>query len=81
MDKIAADGRSYHKTCFRCAECKKVLNLGTFAQLNSVTFCKPHFKQRFKLHGNYDFSANNLRSGSSGSLTYISLTSTKIPID
>ena len=42
------------QTCFKCQECGKVLGLGTFAALNGQMFCKPHFKQLFKLKGNYD---------------------------
>ncbi|XP_041466845.1 LIM domain-containing protein 2-like isoform X2 [Lytechinus variegatus] len=56
MEKITADNVIYHKTCFRCAECKACLSLGKYAALNGNVFCKPHFKQMFKLKGNYNFS-------------------------
>jgi hypothetical protein len=54
MDKVTADGHDYHKACFRCAECNNVLRLGNFAALAGKMYCKPHFKQLFKLKGNYD---------------------------
>jgi len=54
MDKISADGKDFHKTCFRCKECHKVLSLGNYAALQGVFYCKPHFKQLFKMKGNYD---------------------------
>ncbi|EDV20226.1 uncharacterized protein TRIADDRAFT_9099, partial [Trichoplax adhaerens] len=56
MERLEADGKCYHKTCFRCTECKKTLSAGNFAGLRGVLYCKPHFKQLFKLRGNYDDS-------------------------
>ena len=54
LEKIEADGKKYHKTCFKCEQCKKTLSLGTYAALQGKFYCKPHFKQLFKLKGNYD---------------------------
>jgi len=45
---------TYHKSCFRCGECNKILSLGNYAALKGVYYCKPHFKQLFALKGNYD---------------------------
>ncbi len=117
MEKLEADGRVFHKNCFRCSECGKAISLGAFAAiegrvcvcvcvcvcvyvcvcvcvgmlyiyiyiyicvcvlsserrhlfhvahtfdsffafrlrflLTGQIFCKPHFKQLFKLKGNY----------------------------
>lgn len=53
LEKLTADGKVFHKTCFRCNHCQKVLSLGTYASLEGKLFCKPHFKQLFKLKGNY----------------------------
>ena len=53
MDKLVADDKIYHKTCLRCGHCKKVLQLGNYAALNNVFYCKPHFKQLFAVKGNY----------------------------
>eukprot|EP01104_Vermistella_antarctica_P013296 TRINITY_DN3_c1_g3_i4.p1 TRINITY_DN3_c1_g3~~TRINITY_DN3_c1_g3_i4.p1 ORF type:complete len:696 (-),score=248.43 TRINITY_DN3_c1_g3_i4:347-2434(-) len=53
-EKVAADGKIYHKTCMRCTECNCVLKLGNYASLKGQFFCKPHFKQLFKNKGNYD---------------------------
>lgn len=54
-DKLSADGRIFHKRCFRCAaeQCGKVLGLGNYAALSGQYYCKPHFKQLFALKGNY----------------------------
>ncbi|XP_033111929.1 uncharacterized protein LOC117112846 isoform X2 [Anneissia japonica] len=54
MERLAADGAVYHKSCFKCTECKATLRLGNFAMAKGQLFCKPHYKQLFKLKGNYD---------------------------
>eukprot|EP00117_Sycon_ciliatum_P034036 scpid2382/ scgid2533/ Xin actin-binding repeat-containing protein 2; Beta-xin; Cardiomyopathy-associated protein 3; Myogenic MEF2-activated Xin-related protein; Myomaxin; mXinbeta len=54
MERLEADKEVFHKNCFRCHECKKVLGLGSYASLSGQVYCKPHFKQLFKLKGNYD---------------------------
>ena len=54
MEKIEADMKCYHKTCFRCSECNKQVSAGSYAALEGKIFCKPHFMQLFKLKGNYD---------------------------
>ncbi|EGD74873.1 LIM-type zinc finger-containing protein [Salpingoeca rosetta] len=54
MERLEADKIVYHKKCFRCAECNKAVSLGSFAALHGKVYCKPHFKQLFKLKGNYD---------------------------
>ncbi|XP_065051037.1 serine/arginine repetitive matrix protein 2-like [Rhopilema esculentum] len=54
MEKLEADGRMFHKFCFKCTECKNTLRLGNYAALSGKIYCKPHFKQLFRLKGNYD---------------------------
>ena len=54
MEKVAVESDVFHKTCFRCGECNKVLSLGTYAAIAGTYYCKPHFKQLFALKGNYD---------------------------
>eukprot|EP00039_Didymoeca_costata_P026038 m.14769 g.14769 ORF g.14769 m.14769 type:complete len:230 (-) comp5200_c0_seq1:1681-2370(-) len=54
MEKIEADGMVFHKHCFKCSVCKKTIGLGNYAAVEGKMFCKPHFKQLFKLKGNYD---------------------------
>lgn len=50
------DKRVFHKTCIRCQECNKVLNVGNYTSLDGKFFCKPHYKQLFATKGNYDES-------------------------
>ncbi|XP_068704066.1 caldesmon-like isoform X2 [Montipora foliosa] len=54
MEKLSADKKVFHKTCFKCTECKSTLRLGNYAALQGTLYCKPHFKQLFKAKGNYD---------------------------
>jgi hypothetical protein len=53
-EKIEADNKTYHKTCFRCTHCNNIIKLGNFAALNGKLYCKPHFKQLFASKGNYN---------------------------
>ena len=54
MEKAEADGLIFHKTCLRCTTCNKALSVGKYAALKGKIYCKAHFKQLFKLKGNYD---------------------------
>jgi len=54
MDKLVVDTQCYHKSCFRCVKCNKVLSLGNFTINNGSAYCKPHFMELFKLRGRYD---------------------------
>ena len=40
QEKLVTDGKTFHKTCFRCVHCNKVLSLGSYASLNEKTYCK-----------------------------------------
>lgn len=54
MERLEADKVVYHKTCFKCSVCNKTLSTGTYAALQGKIYCKTHFKQLFKMKGNYD---------------------------
>jgi len=54
MEKIVADQHAYHKPCFRCTHCNRVLSLGNYATGAGKVYCKPHFISLFKVKGNYD---------------------------
>ncbi|PRP87045.1 xin actin-binding repeat-containing protein 2 isoform 3 [Planoprotostelium fungivorum] len=58
-EKIVADGKNFHKNCFKCGHCNTVLKLGNYAGLDGKFFCKPHFKQLFQSKGNYNEGFGN----------------------
>jgi len=53
MEKVEADKKVYHKSCFKCVQCKSVLKPGNFTANDSKIYCKPHFLQLFAIKGNY----------------------------
>jgi hypothetical protein len=56
MEKIAPGRTVYHKTCFRCRQCNRVVSLGNFTRIEDHVYCKPHFMEIFRTKGNYDDS-------------------------
>jgi len=54
MEKLIADKSVFHKPCFKCCHCNRVIRLGNFASLEGKFYCKPHFKELFRIKGNYD---------------------------
>ncbi|KAI9002415.1 hypothetical protein BC832DRAFT_561542 [Gaertneriomyces semiglobifer] len=53
MEQVVIDSNVFHKSCLKCAHCKSTLKMGNLASMNGEYYCKPHFKQLFKLKGNY----------------------------
>ncbi|KAI9104427.1 hypothetical protein DFS34DRAFT_193740 [Phlyctochytrium arcticum] len=53
MEQTVIDNTVFHKTCLKCTHCKNTLKMGNLASMNGQYYCKPHFKQLFKLKGNY----------------------------
>jgi len=54
MERVEADGKHYHKKCFKCCNDGKLLSLGNYAAMNDKLYCKPCFMKMFKSKGNYD---------------------------
>jgi len=48
VEKLVAEKSWWHKNCFRCAQCNKILTLDTYASHQGVIYCKPHHKDLFK---------------------------------
>ncbi|OVA11866.1 zinc finger protein [Macleaya cordata] len=53
VDLLSADGKSYHKSCFKCSHCKGKLTISTYSSMEGVLYCKPHFEQLFKKTGGF----------------------------
>eukprot|EP01100_Stratorugosa_tubuloviscum_P013226 TRINITY_DN650_c2_g1_i3.p1 TRINITY_DN650_c2_g1~~TRINITY_DN650_c2_g1_i3.p1 ORF type:complete len:604 (-),score=309.16 TRINITY_DN650_c2_g1_i3:103-1914(-) len=52
-ERLGANGKVFHKSCFRCCVCQCVLKLGAFSFLDNKFFCDTHFQQAFKKNANY----------------------------
>ncbi|GAB5357650.1 hypothetical protein AAMO2058_000392300 [Amorphochlora amoebiformis] len=54
MELIKWDEKSYHKSCFRCLNCKKALQPKSVAMMSGDLYCKGCFKKKFRERGRYD---------------------------
>jgi len=48
VERITAEKRWWHKNCFRCQDCNKILNLDTYKSHEGVIYCIPHHRDLFK---------------------------------
>ncbi|KAH6755038.1 GATA type zinc finger transcription factor family protein [Perilla frutescens var. hirtella] len=53
LDKVTVEGEFFHKSCFRCAHGGCNLTTSSYAALDGILYCKPHFAQLFKEKGSY----------------------------
>ncbi|CAL4942612.1 unnamed protein product [Urochloa decumbens] len=53
IDLLTADSVLYHKSCFRCSQCKGTLSMCTYSSMDGVLYCKAHFEQLFKATGSF----------------------------
>lgn len=51
--QVTVEGEFYHKSCFRCAHGQCNLTTSSYAALDGILYCKPHFAQLFKEKGSY----------------------------
>ncbi|XP_070509179.1 LIM domain and actin-binding protein 1 isoform X2 [Chironomus tepperi] len=47
MEQIKAEKKFWHRSCFRCVECSKQLNVDTYQSHEGILYCKQHFKTLF----------------------------------
>lgn len=47
VERIIAEKSWWHKNCFRCSQCNKILNLDTYMSHEGILYCKPHHKELF----------------------------------
>ncbi|KER31834.1 hypothetical protein T265_02060 [Opisthorchis viverrini] len=60
VDRIVIGDRTYHKGCFRCTTCQRTLLPGTFASLDGVILCKPHYVEQFRRTGRYEVRKSSI---------------------
>jgi len=53
LEMLKACDKIWHKGCFRCKHCDRVLSLKGFATIDSDAYCKPHYLEIFKSKGTY----------------------------
>ncbi|KAL2461590.1 LIM domain-containing protein PLIM2c [Abeliophyllum distichum] len=53
LEKVALEGESYHKSCFKCAHGGCHLTHSSYAALDGILYCKVHFQQLFMEKGTY----------------------------
>lgn len=53
IEKVAVDGTSYHKACFRCAHGGCVISPSNYVAHEQRIYCKHHHTQLFKAKGNF----------------------------
>ncbi|TGZ64666.1 hypothetical protein CRM22_006249 [Opisthorchis felineus] len=61
VDRIVIGDRTYHKGCFRCTTCQRTLLPGTFASLDGVILCKPHYVEQFRRTGRYEVHKSSIK--------------------
>ncbi|KAF8563536.1 hypothetical protein P879_07015 [Paragonimus westermani] len=47
-------GRIYHKSCFRCHKCHRILSVSHFMVGEKNPYCESHFMELFRARGRYD---------------------------
>ncbi|XP_050226701.1 LIM domain-containing protein PLIM2b-like [Mercurialis annua] len=54
LEKLSVEGEFYHKSCFRCSHGGCSVTTSSYAALDGIIYCKPHFAQLFKEKGSYN---------------------------
>lgn len=53
IEKVATDGNSFHRPCFRCTSGGCTINLSNYITHEGKLYCKHHHSQLFKNKGNF----------------------------
>ncbi|TPP64965.1 Pollen-specific protein SF3 [Fasciola gigantica] len=61
VDRVSIEDRVYHKGCFRCATCQRIVLPGNFASLDGIILCKPHYIEQFRLSGKYELRSFSIK--------------------
>jgi len=70
-EKLVLNETMYHKNCFRCSKCSRMLTTGDYCTLEGVIFCKPHYIETFKLKGKYEAGSKGSANDALSSLEVI----------
>ncbi|RWR90983.1 LIM domain-containing protein WLIM1 [Cinnamomum micranthum f. kanehirae] len=53
LEKVAVDGTSYHRPCFKCSHGGCVISPSNYVAHEGSLYCKHHHSQLFKAKGNF----------------------------
>ncbi|XP_043703247.1 LIM domain-containing protein WLIM1-like [Telopea speciosissima] len=59
IEKIAVDGSSYHKACFKCCHGGCMINPSSYVAHEHKLYCRHHHSQLFKEKGNFSQLKNH----------------------
>ncbi|XAR50144.1 hypothetical protein NMG60_11004397 [Bertholletia excelsa] len=59
LEKVAVDGMSYHRTCFRCAHGGCMISPSNYVAHEHQIYCRHHHAQLFKAKGNFSQLGKN----------------------
>ncbi|KAI8019853.1 Pollen-specific protein SF3 [Camellia lanceoleosa] len=59
LEKVAVDGVSYHRPCFKCAHGGCVISPSNYVAHEHRLYCKHHHSQLFKEKGNFSQLSKN----------------------
>jgi len=54
QEAVTYDKQLYHKSCFRCLNCKNEVSISAVAMIQGKLYCKTCFQRLFKTRGKYD---------------------------
>jgi len=54
QEAITYDKQLYHKSCFKCLNCKNEVSISAVAMIQGKLYCKTCFQRLFKTRGKYD---------------------------
>jgi len=54
QEALTYDKQLYHKSCFRCLNCKNEVSISAVAMIQGKLYCKTCFQRLFKTRGKYD---------------------------
>ncbi|CAH8578213.1 unnamed protein product [Heterobilharzia americana] len=71
LEALHTIGRVYHKTCFKCHHCQRVLSLGKYSVWEGNPYCEPHYLVLFKAFGHYDSNVPKTSNTTSDSSSHV----------
>nr|CAH8856399.1 unnamed protein product [Trichobilharzia regenti] len=81
LEALQTIGRVYHKSCFKCHQCQRVLTLGKYSVWEGNPYCEPHYLVLFKSFGHYDGNAPKTSSTTYDTPSHNRRSDSPIPVE